>query len=138
MVRAAAVLIILVGAVSTCQGAGERTPAATAPPSGPASPPAERPTLPIGFPVLPGATAQPLPPDDLGLIARWSTERVGAFAYDFYSEALPAAGYVVEGRYPGDTGAIIRFTGPSGQLWQLTILGLDPRTAQIEVRLDRP
>jgi hypothetical protein len=44
----------------------------------------------------------------------------------------------VEGRYPGDTGAIIRFTGPSGQLWQLTILGLDPHTAQIEVRLDRP
>jgi hypothetical protein len=88
--------------------------------------------------VLPGVTEQPLPPDDPEVIARWTTDKVGAIAYDFYSEALPAAGYAVEGRYPGDIGAIIRFIGPTGRLWQVAILGIDPHTAQIEVRLDRP
>jgi len=133
--------LFLIAALSACGGVGPTT-RATAPgtawPSLMPSRPVTRPELPDAFPVLPGASELALPTDDPGLIAQWRTDRVGAVAYDFYSAALPAAGFHVEGRYPGDTVAIIRFIGPTGGLWQVVIQGLDARMAQIEVRLDRP
>lgn len=142
MLRAAGLLLVLVGALTACRADGEATPGLTA--SGSASPsvapsPVEtRPELPAGFPVVPGASEVALPQDDLGVIARWTTDKVGTIAFDFYSDALPAAGYAVEGLYPGGEWALIRFTGPNGHLWQVVIHGLDLHTAQIEVRLDRP
>lgn len=142
MLRVMGLLPVLLGVLAGC-GAGEvvtpgSTSSATAAPTAIVSPAATRLPLPADFPVLPGVTEVALPADDLGVIARWTTDQVGATAYDFYSAALPAAGYLVEGRYPGDIGAIIRFVGPTGELWQVAIRELDPRTARIDVRLDRP
>lgn len=142
MLRATGLLLVLVGALTACRAGGEATPGLTASgiasPSVQASSAATRPELPANFPVLPGVTEVALPPDDLGVIARWTTDKVGTIAFDFYSDALPAAGYAVEGLHPGGEWALIRFTGPTGQLWQVVIHGLDLHTAQIEVRLDRP
>lgn len=100
--------------------------------------PIVRRALPAGFPVLAGAVAVPLPDDDQGLIARWTSDVVGTPAYDYYVEALPAAGYPIEGLYPGDAYALIRFAGPGHELWQLVLHAADLSTTEIEVRLDRP
>jgi hypothetical protein len=142
MLRTTGLLLVLLGALAACRAGGDSAPGLTASgstsPSVLASPVGTRPELPAGFPVLPGVTEVALPPDDLGVIARWATDKVGTIAFDFYSDALPAAGYAVEGLYPGGQWALVRFTGPTGQLWQVMIHGLDLHTAQIEVRLDRP
>lgn len=110
-----------------------RSPGATAIAS-----PVVRRDLPSGFPVIAGAVALPLPQDDPGLIARWTSDQVGAPVYDFYIERLPAAGYPIEGLYPGDAFALIRFTAPGDEPWQLIVQTADLVTTQIEVRLDRP
>lgn len=96
--------------------------------------------LPVGFPVLPGAVQEQLQPiDELGTIARWSSDQVGPVAYDFYVDALPAAGYPITGLYPGGAVAIIAFTSPSGEGWEL-VLTLEPGTGGtvIEVRRAQP
>ena len=98
----------------------------------------ERRTLPDGFPVLPGAMAVTMPADDPGLVGLWESDQLGSAAYDFYVTALPAAGYPIVGLYPGGDVALIRFTAPGGEVWQMVAHGApDGRTA-IEVRLDRP
>ncbi|MDH4335077.1 MAG: hypothetical protein OEW24_07450 [Chloroflexota bacterium] len=118
-------------------------PSGSSPPAGsPAmtatgSPIARR-ELPSGFPVIAGAVALSLPNDDLGLIARWTSDVVGAPVYDFYLRGLPAAGYPIEGLYPGDGFAVIRFSGRGDEVWQLIMQTADLVTTQIEVRLDRP
>jgi hypothetical protein len=94
--------------------------------------------LPSGFPIIAGAVPLTLPDDDPGLIARWTSDLVGAPVYDFYVERLPAAGYPIEGLYPGDAFAVIRFTGPGDERWQLIMQTADLATTEIEVRLDRP
>jgi len=94
---------------------------------------AERPRLPPGFPVMPGALPAQLADDDPGLIAAWTVEEPGAAAYDFYVGALRAAGFQVEGLYPGGEWAIIRFRIGDGAVWQLVVHGTG-----VEVRLDRP
>lgn len=94
--------------------------------------------LPADFPVLPGAVPdQPLPADDPGIIARWSTDQVGPVAYDFYVGALPAAGYPTTGLYPGGAVAVIGFQTPSGEHWEL-VLTLNGGGTLIEVRLAQP
>jgi hypothetical protein len=105
-------------------------------PSAPASD-REHPALPAGFPVLAGARAQALPEDDPSLIARWTSDEVGPVAYDFYVEALPAAGYPTTGLFPGGAVAVIRFDGPDAAAWQL-VLTQDGAGTRIEVRLDQP
>jgi len=113
--------------------------AASTPSTGtPAGSGRERPSLPPGFPVLPGALAAPLPDDDAGLIAAWTSDERGSAAYDFYVIALPAAGYPVEGLYPGGEFAIIRFHLADGAIWQLLVHGTDSHPVEVEVRLDRP
>jgi len=92
--------------------------------------------LPSGFPILPGASPVALADDDLGLIAAWSSDRLGSAAYDFYIDALPRAGYEIVGTYPGGDVALIRFQ-VSGGIWQVVSLPRDGRQ-RIEVRLDRP
>jgi hypothetical protein len=98
----------------------------------------ERQRLPPGFPVLPGARPAPLADDDPGLISAWRVEERGMAAYDFYVAALPAAGYRVEGLYPGGEWAIIRFRRADGVVWQLLVHGTGAGPVEVEVRLDRP
>ena len=100
--------------------------------------PVGRPELPPGFPVLPGATTAEPEDDDPGLIAVWTADQVGIGVYDFYVDALPAAGYPIDGLFPGDWLAVVRFVGPGGALWQLVLASDDLVTTRIEVRLDRP
>lgn len=95
-------------------------------------------SLPSGFPVLPGAEPVAVPRDDPGLIGLWETDQAGSAAYDFYAGALPAAGYPIVGLYPGGEFAIIRFQGPTGDVWQMVARGTPEGRVAIEIRLDRP
>lgn len=118
-------------AVSPSEGLGSGTP-----PSASAS--AERLPLPSGFPVLEGAVPEALPDVDPGLIGLWTSDRVGSAAFDFYSTALPAAGYPIIGLYPGGDAAQIRFTVADGSVWQMVALGGQSGRVTIEIRQDRP
>jgi len=137
-------LIVLAGLAAGCGAVAEPSaeqPGTSAPDAAPVSsePIAsvdQRSPLPHGFPVLPGALAVPLPDDDPDLVAAWTTELRGSAAYDFYLQALPAAGYRVEGLYPGGEWAVIRFRLADGAVWQLLVHGTDP--VEVEVRVDRP
>jgi hypothetical protein len=94
--------------------------------------------LPSNFPVMAGLAEDP-PKSDPGLIASWTTRTSGPRVYQFYVSALPAAGYPIEGLYPGGAVAIIRCRAPGGAIWQVVITG-DPVSlgTRIELRLDRP
>lgn len=140
----AAWLLLTAMAIAAC-AAGPSTDGGPTPPASRGSPtPAihssSRPAveLPAGFPLLPGAAPEPrLPTDDPAIIARWSSEQVGPVAYDFYVDALPAAGYPTTGLYPGGEVAVIGFQTPSGVRWEL-VLTLDDGGTLIEVRLAQP
>lgn len=120
-------------------GAGASDAASSASPSSGASASiGDRRPLPSGFPVMPGAVAVTLPQDDPGLIALWESDRIGSAAYDFYALALPEAGYPVVGLYPGGEVALIRFSLPGGEVWQVLAHGVPEGGLEIEVRLDRP
>ncbi|MBA3689163.1 MAG: hypothetical protein H0W81_10100 [Chloroflexi bacterium] len=106
--------------------------------SGPSASAVVRTPLPRGFPVLPGAASVPMPRDDPGLMGLWESDQAGSAAYDFYVEALPAAGYPIVGLYPGGEVALIRFGVPDGEVWQLVTQGIPEGRVAIEVRLDRP
>lgn len=97
-----------------------------------------RPSLQPGFPVLPGAWPAPLEEQDPDLIAAWTSDQLGSAAYDFYVDALPAAGYSIDGLFPGGDFAIIRFRIADGVIWQIVIDGQIDDAVRIEVRLDRP
>jgi hypothetical protein len=94
--------------------------------------------LPSGFPVPPGAVPVPFAADDPGLVAAWTSDRLGSAAYDFYAAALPASGYPIVGVYPGGEVAVIRFWAPDGAIWQVVAHGGAAGLATIEIRLDRP
>jgi len=96
------------------------------------------PELPSGFPVLPGSLPSAVPGDDPGLIAAWTTGHDGLAAYDFYAAELPAAGYAIEGLYPGGEFAVIRFRVADGQTWQLVVHAPPSGRVELQVRLDRP
>jgi hypothetical protein len=83
------------------------TPAPTPAPSDPLA--GERPDLPERFPLPEGAEPALLDPADPTIIGRWYVPSPGFDVYNFYVEELPRAGYPIEGLYPGDAGAIIRF-----------------------------
>lgn len=144
--------LLLVTIVAGCSSGASGSPGPSATPkatptiapsgapsaSGSPAEPAELPELPATFPVIPGATTAEPADDDPGLIASWTVQVVGSAVYDFYVEALPAAGYPIDGLFPADTFAVIRFLGANGQLWQLVMESEDLATSRIEVRLDRP
>jgi hypothetical protein len=121
-------VLLLALACAGCSPVGTRSP----PPS------ALTVVLPIDFPVLEGAVPMPRPADDPGLIALWESDRQGSAAFDFYTVALPAAGYGVIGLYPGGEVALIRFVAEPGVIWQVVIHGAADGRVAIEVRLDRP
>jgi hypothetical protein len=79
-----------------------------------------------------------MPEDDRGLIGRWTTDRDGSVAYDFFVAALPAAGYPIVRLYPGDAAAVIRFRAHDGAAWQVALHPGGAGSVAIEVRLDRP
>jgi len=95
-------------------------------------------SVPSGFPALPGATLVPMPGDDPGLMRLWESDQPGSAAYDFYANALPAAGYPIVGLYPGGEFAIIRFGAPTGDIWQIVVRGAPDGGMAIELRRDRP
>jgi hypothetical protein len=135
---------LLAGAVAGCSAAPSGSASGPAPP-GSAEPRAsagrsifERVALPDGFPVLPGAIPVPMPDDDPGLIALWETDQAGSAAFDFYVNALPAAGYPVVGLYPGGEFAVIRFGVPGDAIWQVVTRATPGGRTAVEVRLDRP
>ena len=134
-------LLLLAIVAGGCATAGTSSPsssASTSFSSGPSRSAVVRTLLPSGFPVVPGAVPEPLPPDDPGLIGLWGSDQAGSATYDFYVEALPAAGYPIVGLYPGGAVALIRFRVPDGQVWQVVARGKADGTVAIEVRLDRP
>ena len=130
-------LVLLVILAGGCATGGTSTPSSSAS-SEPSRSAVVRTPLPSGFPVVPGAAPVPPLPDDPGLIAVWESDQAGSGAYDFYVDALPAAGYRIVGLYPGDEVALIRFRVQDGQVWQIVARGKADGTVVIEVRLDRP
>ena len=147
-------MLALAAAVGACSGPGapasasaissgsEWTAASASEPAASASAPisSPRPTfaeLPDDFPVPAGVDPIPLPDDDAGLIARWTTSRPGPEMYQFYLHELPDAGYSIVGRYPGGAAAIIRFDAGEGVVWQVVLTG-DTASTRIDIRLDRP
>jgi len=106
-------------------------------PSEPGPTPSElTPTLPPGFPTMAKAEPSRLP-DDASVVARWTVPVVGSAAYDFYVGALPDAGFTIDGTYPSDRAALIRFHDQSGRIWQLLAELVGDRT-EITVQTDRP
>lgn len=95
-----------------------------------------RPALPRGFPVMPEATAAPLP-SDATVIAVWTSDHIGSAAYDFYASALPAVGYRIIGLYPAERAALIRFSGPGGVVWQILAEQIGGST-RVTLQTDRP
>jgi len=85
---------------------------------------------------MPGARTAPLP-DDATLIARWSVPVVGSAASDFYTRALPKAGFAIVGAYPTERAALIRFRDRTGTIWQLLAELVGNRT-QVTIQTDRP
>jgi hypothetical protein len=113
------------------------TPSSTAVVRSSASPVGSpRPSPPASFPVFPGASPAPLPADDTGVAARWTTGTLGSAAYDFYQRELPTAGYRILGLFPGGGGAVIRFVAADVS-WQVEIIEVNDRT-QVSLRTDRP
>lgn len=131
-----AVLAALISACGPSEGSASPGPASFAG-SAPASAP-QRAPLPGGFPVVPGAVQVAMPNDDPGLVALWTTDLPGTDAYDFYVNALPAAGYRIVAVFPGGGGAVIRFSLPDGAIWQVVTRAGPGGAVAIEVRLDRP
>ena len=76
-------------------------------------------------------------PDDPGVVGRWTVTQVGSAAYDWYVDALPAAGFEIVGTYPSERSALIRFRDSGGRTWQLLAELVGDRT-QISVQTDRP
>ena len=139
------VVLLLVLAASGCatrHGAGSSPTAAASPTLSAPSPrtrESQAPTrteLPPGFPVMSGAEPAKLPAD-VTIVARWTVPVVGSAAYDFYSGALPDAGYAIVGSYPSERAALIRFRDPAGQIWQLVAELIGDGT-RITIQTDRP
>lgn len=133
---------LLAPACSFSDGSASAGPSGPSPPGSVVAAPspslALRVPLPSGFPVPSGAEPLAPPDDDPGLIGRWSTNLPGPSAYDFYVEALPAAGFPIVAVYPGGEAAVIRFTVSGGATWQVVMRAGANGGVAIEVRLDRP
>ena len=85
--------------------------------------------------MIPGAVVVD-PPTEPGSIARWMVDAIGPDVYTYYLHALPAAGFAIQGRYPGGNVAIIRFTTPNGDTFDLALVGEgDGDQVRISLRL---
>jgi hypothetical protein len=122
--------------VSSAPSASASTSATAAASSSDSPVSSQRASPPTGFPVFPGASEAPVPADDGGVAARWSTGTLGSGAYDFYQRELPRAGFRILGLFPGGGGAVIRFAADDVD-WQVEITQVNDRT-QISLQTDRP
>ena len=77
--------------------------------------------LPPGFPAPPQATRRERSEDDPTTVASWTSDAAGSAVYDFYIQALPAAGYPTTELVPGGSVAVIRFRVRDGSTWQLVL-----------------
>jgi hypothetical protein len=118
-------------------GAPVASPMATGTPGAGPSKEADRPSLPAGFPVPPGAITLPPPADDASVIARWMLAMEGSGPYEALLAALPAAGFQVVGGYPADQAALIRFEVRDGTIWQVLLEHREGGTL-MTVQTDRP
>jgi hypothetical protein len=130
-------LVVVAILVGGCSQPASGSPQNSDPPSAEASAAASF-AVSSGFPVLPGAVPVRMAGDDPGLMGLWESDQPGSGAYDFYANALPAAGYPTVGLYPGGAFAVIRFRAPSGAIWQIVVRGTPEWRMAIELRLDRP
>jgi len=106
------------------------TPAAGTPTPVPALP-----AVPDGLPVMPDAVAAD-PPTEPGSIAGWMVDAIGPDVYNYYLDALAAAGFAIRGRFPGGNVAIIRFATPDGATFDLALVGEgDGAQTRISLRL---
>jgi len=80
--------------------------------------------IPGSFPVYP--VASPFTPSEAWAIGAWSTGDAPPAVYDFYLDALPAAGFELDLAAPGGEVAIIRFSSQDGASYQLDLVGSDP------------
>lgn len=136
--------LVLIGVVaallSACSLDADRSVSRASAPVGPSPSVAapQRVPLPAGFPVPTGASPVALPNDDPGLIGLWTMDAGGSAAYDFFLQALPAAGFPISGAYAGDTVAQFFFTIPGGATLQIDLSSAPDQTTRIDVRLPRP
>jgi hypothetical protein len=141
-----AMLIAAGAAACTAPGGTSQptlTPAASGAPSSSASaatptatPLATLPAVPDGLPVMPGAVAVDPPSTEPAVIARWLADAIGPDVYAFYLEALPAAGFAIQERFPGGNVAVIRFGTPDGQTLDLALVGEnDAQATRVSLRL---
>lgn len=96
----------------------------------------QRPPMPSRFPVPERAEPALLDPADPTIIGHWFVPTRGYDIYNFYRDALPRAGYPIEGLYPGDIAAIIRFDEGS-QILQVYLSG-DLEQTDLILRTDVP
>ncbi len=123
--------------VTAAESGRPANPGATGTLAAGASGEAARPSLPAGFPVLPGAVSLPPPADDPSVIARWTLPTEGSGPYEALLAALPGAGLPIVGAYPADQAALIRFTVAPGVIWQVILEHRDGGTL-VTVQTDRP
>ena len=119
---------------STPVASGVASPS-TRPATGTPTPGPSLPPVPDELPVMPGAVAAD-PPTEPGSIARWTVDAIGPDVYSYYLDALPAAGFAIQGRFPGGNVAIIRFATPDGDTFDLALVGEgDGDQVRISLRL---
>ena len=119
---------------STPVASGVATPSDT-PAAGTPTPAPSLPAVPDGMPVMPGAVAAD-PRTEPGSIASWTIDAIGPDVYRYYLDALPAAGFAIHRRFPGGNVAIIRFTTPDGDTFDLALVGEgDGDQVRISLRL---
>jgi hypothetical protein len=86
------------------------------------------PPLPDGFPIH--GSMEPREAGQ-GSTAAWSSDAEPPAIYDFYLDALEAAGYVIDLAAPGGAAAIVRFHAADGTPYQLTLTGSGPITVEL-------
>jgi hypothetical protein len=134
-VRIISMLILVVA--TACRAAVPATPSPSGQPSVTAASSA-LPTVPADFPVMPGATLASRSDMEPGGIATWMTDAHGPRVYDFYVAALPAAGFSIEGLYPGGSVATIRLRA-GDPILKLVITGdSSGSSTQVQLRVDGP
>jgi hypothetical protein len=117
-------------AVSTPRPTRSPTPT----PARASSPDATAPAVLPNFPVMPGSAAVAPQPGDPSPVASWTSTADGARVYDFFVEALPAAGFHIERLAPGGEAAIIRFRSPGTPQFELSLSSEGDQT-RIDLRL---